>query len=189
MEVQKDSRLWRIPKLDTRQFVVLAFLMALYLAISKLTVGTNVLKISFVFIVMSLIAKWYGPIWTVFTAIVLDIVNSTIVNPSGPFFIGFTFSAIVTALIYAIGYYHQSHLSWFRIIITQGLVVLIVNIVLNTIWLFIMYSHVHTVDTFVTLLGPRFLKSAILYPIEVIIVYAFLNNNAVKQATQKIFMS
>ncbi len=90
MSVQNSTSVrntWTLPKLDIRQFVVLALLMGLDLALGKLTVGTNVLKVSFVFVAMSLIAKWYGPIWTMFIAAILDVVNATIVNPSGTFFL------------------------------------------------------------------------------------------------------
>ncbi len=190
MSVQNSTSVrntWTLPKLDIRQFVVLALLMGLDLALGKLTVGTNVLKVSFVFVAMSLIAKWYGPIWTMFIAAILDVVNATIVNPSGTFFLGFTLSAIVAAFIYALFYYEQLHVSWLRILMAVGLITLVVHVGLNTVWLFIMYSHVHTVDSFITLLIPRAIKSAMMYPIQVIITYAFLNNTAVKQATKQIF--
>lgn len=178
---------WSLPKLDIRQFVVLALLMAFDIALGKLTVGTSVLKVSFVFVAMSLIAKWYGPIWTMIIAATLDIVNATIINPSGAFFFGFTLSAVSSGLIYALFYYNQEHVSWYRVLAAVGLITLVVNIGMNTLWLFIMYSQVQTWHTFVTLLLPRAIKSIIMYPIQVIITYIFLNNTAVKQATKQIF--
>lgn len=181
----KDT--WSLPKLDIRQFVVLALLIALDIALGKLTVGTNVLKISFVFVAMSLIAKWYGPLWTMLIAAILDVVNATIITPSGAFFLGFTLSAVSAGLIYALFYYNQAHVSWWRILGAVGLITLVVNIGMNTLWLFIMYSQVQTWHTFVTLLLPRAIKSIIMYPIQVIITYIFLNNAAVKQATKQIF--
>ena len=178
---------WSLPKLDVRQFVVLALLIGLDIALGRLTVGTNVLKISFVFVAMSLIAKWYGPLWTMLIATILDVVGATIINPSGAFFLGFTLSAITAGLIYALFYYNQAHVSWVRVLIAVGLVTFVVNASMNTLWLFIMYSQVHTWDTFVTLLIPRLIKSIMMYPIQVIVTYAFLNNAAVKQATKQIF--
>lgn len=192
MFVQKVSGItnkWALPKLDSRQLVVLALLMGLDLVLGKLTIGTNVIKVGFVFIAISLIAKWYGPLWTMLIALVLDVVNITIVNPTGVFFIGFTVSAVFSALVYALGYYQQDYVGWLRIILVVGVITLVVNIFLNTVWLFIMYSHLHNMTTFMTLLGPRFVKSVIVFPIQVLITYAVLNNGAVKQATKKIFMS
>lgn len=185
--ITNDKALWSLPKLDIRQFVVLALLMGLDIALGKLTVGTNVLKISFVFVAMSLIAKWYGPLWTMLIATILDVVNATVISPSGTFFLGFTLSAISAGLIYALFYYEQVHVSWLRIIIAVGLVTVVVNIGMNTLWLFIMYTRVHTWDTYFALILPRMIKSAIMYPIQVIITYLFLNNAAVKQATKQIF--
>ena len=178
---------WSLPKLDVSQFVVLALLVGLDIVLGKLTVGTNVLKISFVFVAMSLIAKWYGPVWTMMIATILDVVGATIINPSGTFFLGFTLSAITAGLIYALFYYNQVHVSWLRILGAVGLVTFVVNAGMNTLWLFIMYSQVHTWDSFVTILIPRLIKSIMMYPIQVIVTYAFLNNAAVKQATKKIF--
>lgn len=112
MFVQKVSGItnkWALPKLDSRQLVVLALLMGLDLVLGKLTIGTNVIKVGFVFIAISLIAKWYGPLWTMLIALVLDVVNITIVNPTGVFFIGFTVSAVFSALVYALGYYQQDY--------------------------------------------------------------------------------
>lgn len=192
MFVQKVSGItnkWVLPKLDSRQLVVLALLMGLDLVLGKLTIGTNVIKVGVVFIAISLIAKWYGPLWTMLIALVLDVVNITIVNPTGVFFIGFTVSAVFSALVYALGYYQQDYVGWLRIILVVGVITLVVNIFLNTVWLFIMYSHVHNMTTFMALLGPRFVKSVIVFPIQVLITYAVLNNGAVKQATKKIFMS
>ena len=74
MFVQKISGItnkWALPKLDSRQLVVLALLMGLDLVLGKLTIGTNVIKVGFVFIAISLIAKWYGPLWTMLIALVL----------------------------------------------------------------------------------------------------------------------
>ena len=38
---------------------------------------------------MSLIAKWYGPLWSALIAAILDVIGATIINP-GAFFVGFT---------------------------------------------------------------------------------------------------
>ena len=45
--MENTTRTWVFLKLDTRQFVLLAMLMALHMVLSRLTVGTNVLQVSF----------------------------------------------------------------------------------------------------------------------------------------------
>ncbi|QSB52052.1 folate family ECF transporter S component [Leuconostoc falkenbergense] len=184
--MESTSRTWVLSKLDTRQFVVLAFLMAIDMALNKFTVGTNVLQVSFSFVAMSLIAKWYGPLWSMLIAAVLDVVNITIVNP-GVFFIGFTLTAVVSTLIYALAYYRQDHTSLWRIIVAVGLVLLITNIVMNTAWLVIMYHTAHDWPSLVAFATPRIIKNLIMYPIQVAITYFFLNNPVVRRTTKIIF--
>ncbi|WP_308736781.1 hypothetical protein [Leuconostoc fallax] len=80
-------RSFSLPKLGTQQLVVLALLMALDMVLGRLSVGTNMLRISFGFVAISLIAKLYGPLWTMLVAAVLDIVGATIISPNGNFFL------------------------------------------------------------------------------------------------------
>ncbi|GMA69798.1 folate ECF transporter [Leuconostoc litchii] len=184
--MENTTRMWVFPKLDTRQFVVLALLMALHMVLSRLTVGTNVLQVSFAFVTMSLIAKWYGPLWAMLIAAVLDIVGVTIINP-GAFFIGFTLTAVVSALIYSVAYFKHDFNSWVRVMVAVGLVSLVTNIGLNSIWLVLMYHTAHDWSSFLMFITPRVIKNVIMFPIQVGISYFLLNSPIVKHTTKQIF--
>lgn len=184
--MENTARTWVFPKLDTRQFVLLAMVMALHMVLSRLTVGTNVLQVSFAFVTMSLIAKWYGPLWSMLIAAVLDIIGATIINP-GAFFLGFTFTAMISALIYSLAYFKHDKTSWWRVSIAVGLVLLITNIGLNSIWLVMMYHTAHDWPSFLTFITPRVIKNLIMFPIQVGISYFLLNNQVISHTTKKIF--
>ncbi|MCF7523620.1 hypothetical protein L3X07_11405 [Levilactobacillus brevis] len=53
----------QLPKLDTLSMVTMGVLMALQLVISRFSVGNNFIKVSFTFLIVALIAKWFGPCW------------------------------------------------------------------------------------------------------------------------------
>lgn len=97
----------------------------------------------------------------------LDILKY-LVKPTGPFFIGFTFSAIVNGIIYGVFLYNKPVKIW-RIIITEFLTKAIVNCGLNTLWLSILYGK-----GFMILLSLRLIKNLIMLPIDSIILLFLL---------------
>ncbi|CAH1855292.1 folate family ECF transporter S component [Convivina intestini] len=178
---------WQLPLLNTRQLVVLALLMALSIVLGRLSFSLPLLQIGFTFIATSLIAKWYGPLWSMLIAAVMDVLKFFLFPTGAGFFLGFTVSAILAALIYANGYYQQDHVSWLRVIITVSLVIFIVNVGLNSLWLNMMYSRIHSWQTFVSFITPRLVKNVLFLPVQVGMTYYLLNNDLVKRVTQQFF--
>ncbi|CAK8054920.1 folate family ECF transporter S component [Eupransor demetentiae] len=180
------AKKWVLPKLDTRQLVLLAFLMALSLILGRFgTVSTQFIQVGFTFVATSLIARWYGPIWAVLTASILDVVKVMLMG--GQYFIGFTVTAAAAALIYGWGYYRVDKISWLRVAITVALVTFIVNLGLNTINLILMYQPVHSWSSFWAFITPRFIKNLTVYPIQVLVSYFVLNNPVINRLTKDIF--
>ncbi|MBU7455990.1 folate family ECF transporter S component [Leuconostoc fallax] len=180
-------RSFSLPKLGTQQLVVLALLMALDMVLGRLSVGTNMLRISFGFVAISLIAKLYGPLWTMLVAAVLDIVGATIISPNGNFFFGFTLSAIVAGLIYGTAYYGYEHTRLLRVVIAVILVSIIINLISNTLWLQMMYHPISNWQTFYAFITPRLIKQIIFVPIQILITYIFLNNAIIKHLITELF--
>lgn len=156
----------QLPKLDTLSMVTMGLLMALQLVISRFSVGNRFLKFSFTFLIVALLAKWFGPWWGMLTAALVDIVGTLMTG--GPYFVGFTLSAIIGSLIYALFLYRKP-VKWWRIIVAQLLIMVIVNIMLNSLWLVIMY---HT--PIWGILPVRLLKQAITTPIQIVLIYGLL---------------
>ena len=88
-----------------------------------------------------------------------------LVNPTGPFFPGFTISGICGGIIYGLVLYKKP-LTVKRVILANLLVTVSVNIFLNTYWLTLLYG-----DAFLVLLPARILKQAVMMPIEVVLFY------------------
>ncbi|KRL95823.1 hypothetical protein FD28_GL002051 [Levilactobacillus hammesii DSM 16381] len=161
----------RLPKLSTLSLVTMGLLMALQLVIKSFSVGPAFLKFSFTFLVAALIARLFGPWWGMMTAAVVDVVGTLM--SGGPFFIGFTLSAVLGSLIYAL-FLYQKPASWTRLIIAQVIISLVVNALLNTLWVAIMYK-----TPFWGLLPVRLLKEGIMTPIQVILLFLLFKSHVV----------
>ena len=171
-------------RLNTRAVALLGILLALQLLIGRFSVGPNFLKISFGFIVVVTIARWFGPYWGVLTAIVHDLI-STAINGHA-FFFGFMLSAIVGAIIYGVSFYNRTTISWTRTIVTVALVLLFVNTLMNTTWV-LMMGNITNFDTIMSMIQIRGLKQIIMLPIQVIITYSILNNKALNDLMTRVF--
>ena len=124
---------------------------------------SDFIQITFVFTVYIVAAIMYGPAVSGVVAVCVDILKF-LIKPTGAFFPGFTVSAILTGTIYGISFYRRK-VSFWRILITQLVIDLVVHIVLNTVWLSMMYNKAG-----LFLLPARALKTLALFPIEIIIV-------------------
>ncbi|HIW72510.1 MAG TPA: folate family ECF transporter S component [Candidatus Levilactobacillus faecigallinarum] len=162
----------QLPKLDTLSMVTMGLLMAMQLVLSRFTIGNQFLRLSFTFLVVALIAKWFGPWWGMMTAALVDVVGTLLTG--NPYFVGFTISAILGSLIYALFLYHHE-VTWTRLIIAQLLIALVVNTLLNTWWLNIMYQ-----TPFWGLLPMRALKQVIVSPIQVVLLYLLLKSHVIQ---------
>ena len=89
-----------------------------------------------------------------------------LVHPTGAFFPGFTISGAISGMIYGIILYKKP-LQIKRILLANGLVMILVNILLNTYWLTLLYGQ-----GFMAILPVRVLKEIILYPIYVALFYS-----------------
>ena len=95
----------------------------------------------------------FGPVVGSIFGGMLDILKY-VIKPSGPFFFGFTFNAMVTIK---------------RILVAEFLTKLIVNCLLNTLWISMLYGK-----GFFALLPLLVLKNAIMLPIDTCILFFVL---------------
>ncbi|MDT6980683.1 folate family ECF transporter S component [Levilactobacillus zymae] len=168
----------QLPKLDTLSMVTMGLLMAVQLVVSRFTISNQFMRLSFTFLVAALLAKWFGPWWGMMTAALVDIVGTLMTG--GPYFVGFTISAIVGSLIYALFFYRQP-ITWWRIIVAQLLVVVLVNIGLNSEWLVIMY---HT--PLWGILPVRLMKEAVTTPIQIVLLYVVLKSHVIQNLEHRL---
>lgn len=125
------------------------------------------LKIGFSSIPNEIVAYLFGPVVAPCFGAVMDILKYMI-KPTGAFFPGFTITAIVAGLINGMLLYRK-RVQFVRVIITQFIVIVVCDIVLNTFWLSILYGK-----GFMVILPIRIIKNLIMWPIESIILFIIL---------------
>lgn len=151
---------------DIRKLSAMAMMLALAVVLgfyATVQVG-DFMRIGFAFIPNELTGMLFGPAAGGILAALADIVKY-LVKPIGAFFPGFTLSALLGGLIYGIVLYKKP-LSLKRVIVANALVTVFVNLLLNTFWLTILYGN-----GFMALLPARFVKEAVLLPIDVVLYY------------------
>lgn len=157
----------------SKKVILTAVLLALLVVLSRfLSIKTPLMKISFAFVPTMLCATWLGPKWTILLNLLGDLIGATLF-PTGPFFIGYTVSTVVSAFIYGIFLYQKTEKSLSqkqliaRAIIATLLVAVIVNMGLNTLW-----TSITAGKAFWPLLGTRIVKQLVMVPIHVVVFLA-----------------
>lgn len=167
----------------TKKMILSALMLTLSIVLSRfLSIKTPLLAISFNFVPILLSAIWLGPKYTVVISGLSDVIGA-ILFPFGEFFIGFTISSILSGLIYGLILYKKDReLSKkeliIRLIIASFIVTIFIYIILNTLWLVIMYDK-----AFFVIVGSRAIKELIMLPIQIITI--FLLVQGLKPITEK----
>lgn len=154
-----------------KKIILTALLLAMLIILSRfLSIKTPLLKISFAFIPTMLCAIWLGPKWAVLLNVLGDVIGATLF-PTGPYFVGYTISTAITALIYGLLIYKKEANTYtekqfiIRVIISVILVTAISNIGLNTLWV-----SITTGKALIVLLGTRIVKELVMIPIQIIVI-------------------
>lgn len=150
---------------NLKTLAMTAMLLAIAVVLGFYTLQlTEYIKIGFAFIANELTGMMFGPVVGSVMGGLADIVKY-LVKPTGPFFPGFTISGFFAGLIYGLILYKKP-LSLKRIILANGLVTVLINLLLNTYWLTLLYGN-----AFVALLPARAVKQIIMLPIEIVLFY------------------
>ncbi len=150
---------------NVRTLAISAMLAAIntVLGLSSIMIGDFV-KIGFSFLATGLAGILYGPITAGILGGLGDILNY-LVKPAGPFFPGFTLSAVLSGFIYGF-FLYKKPVSIRRIFFARLIIVIFIDLALSTIWLSLLSGK-----AFFILLPMRTLKAAIMLPVETGILY------------------
>ena len=129
----------KLLKTDLQRLIFLGIIVAMKIILGQFSVGPATVKVGLGFIGSVLLGYFFGPVWGTIGGGISDLVASAIFGNQGGFFIGFTLTAMVGPLIYALFLYNKPVKIW-RIVVSTILVTIIVNIGMNTLWLHIMYN-------------------------------------------------
>ncbi len=110
-----------------------------------------------------LFGPWIGAIF----GGTMDIVK-WFLSGDGDFFPGFTITAMLGAVIYGLFLYNKP-LKWWRVIAAQLTVKVVCNLILNTLWLNLLYGQ-----AIAAILPGRIVSNAVMLPVDTIIMMILL---------------
>ncbi|MDD7511568.1 MAG: folate family ECF transporter S component [Peptostreptococcaceae bacterium] len=140
----------------TTKIIVIALLIAAEVVLTRfLSIQLPTMRIGFGFIPIAIAAMLYGPVWAGLAHTVSDLLGIFLFPAVGGFFPGFTLTACLTGVIFGLVLYKKD-VNILRAFISALLVVLFLNLILDTYWLVIL-----TGKGFTVLLPARILKCAI----------------------------
>lgn len=151
--------------MKTKKLALLTILMAMNIAISFVfvPVGEN-LRIYFTFIITMMVAANFSLSVCLIHAIIEDLL-SFFLFPTGPFFIGYTLSAVLSIFIYWLFLHKKVDIK--NVIFARATVNIFVNIGLGSLWSSILYSN-----GFIYYAAKSIFKNLALLPIEILIFMA-----------------
>lgn len=171
-DLKDIKEIFRSPKMNIYSISLLGILMALSVVLNNVSTIrlTRDLRFSLAFVGTVIIAYYFGPLWTSGINGILNLLIFFIFSNGDQFFIGFTFSAILSGFIYGICFYPHKISMW-RSIVAVLLVTVIVNFFLNSLWSSILYHK-----PLWLVFTQRGLKQVIMFVPQVVITYFILNS-------------
>lgn len=137
---------------------------SIILGMFSINIG-NYIRVSFSSIPNGMIAYLFGPVVGGLFSGSLDVLKY-LIKPAGAFFPGLTMVTVLAGIMYGCMYYKKP-ITLSRILVTKFLVMLVCNVVLNTLCLSILYGK-----GFMVLLPARALKNLVMWPIDSMIFYS-----------------
>lgn len=137
---------------------------AIILGMFSIEIG-NFVRITFSSIPNGVIGYLFGPVVGGIFAGVLDVLKF-IAKPTGAFFPPLTLVTILAGVMQGCMYYKRP-ITLPRVFVTKFIVMLVCNVILNTMCLSVLYG-----DAFMSLIGLRALKNLIMWPIDSVIFYS-----------------
>ena len=139
---------------------------AIILDVFSIQLGSYI-KITFSSIPNGIISYLFGPVVGGLFSGSLDVLKY-LLKPTGAFFPGFTLVTALAGILYGIMYYRKP-VTLKRILISKLVVMLICNVLLNTLCLSLLYGK-----GFMVLLPARVLKNLVMWPIDSMIFYTLI---------------
>ncbi len=168
--VNETRSLWKSSLAEMKRvksICIAAMMMALNTLLGYLSIIVipKLLTISFASLALGACAMCCGPLLTAVMAAIADILKY-ILRPNGAFFLGFTLNEFLVGMIYGCLFYRKAQISLKRCIFARLLIVILINLILTPLWLYILYGN-----SFWAMLGLRLAKNALMFPIDVALLY------------------
>ena len=156
---------------STRMLAMLGVLLALDIVLTRfLSITAWNIRIGFGFVPVVLAAMLFGPLPAAIMAALADFLGA-ILFPTGPYFPGFTLTACLTGLTFGLLIYKKHSLK--NTVLAVVIVQFILGLLLNTLWISILYS-----SPFVPLLATRVVQSVFLSVVQIVTIQALAQVSA-----------
>lgn len=163
-------------RFSAKDIAVIGLMIAIKVVLTRfLAVETQFVRVSFTFIPTILLALMYGPWVSGFAGGGADLLGFFLFPKGFPFSPGFTISAAIGPMIYAFILY-KKRLSLGRLITANLAVTVLVNVGLNSLWLYILYDQ-----AFWGMLPIRLGENILTLPIEIAIIYWITGNPSIQR--------
>lgn len=154
---------------SVRYIAVMAIFIALKAVLSSIFIPVSEnLRISITFLLSSSEAIIIGPVAAMASGAITDI-TGFMLHPTGPFFIGYTVSAMLGGLVYGLFFYCQ-RITVLKITLAKLIVNAFVNVLLGSLWSAAMYSK-----GYLFYAAKSVVKNALMLPIEVALMVLLFN--------------
>ena len=156
---------------NTRMLAILGVLLALDIVLTRfLSIAAWNIRIGLGFVPVVLAAMLFGPLPAAIMAALADFLGA-ILFPTGPYFPGFTLTAFLTGLTFGLLIYKKPGLR--NTVLAVVIVQFILGLLLNTLWISILYS-----SPFAPLLATRAVQSAFLSVVQIVTIQALAQLSA-----------
>ncbi len=147
--------------------------MAIFIALKVVTSTTAIpvaenLKVGIGFVIVAIEASILGPVAGPISAAITDIVGFAMF-PDGPFFAGYTLTAVLGSMIYSL-FLYKKEITVLRITFAKVLNNYLVNVLLGSLWSSMLYGKAYYVYFLRSLT-----KNTILLPLEIILLVIVFN--------------
>lgn len=162
-------------RITARTIAMMGILMAMQLILTRfLSIQTPIVRIGFSFIPTAIMAMMFGPLLTGAGSVLSDFIGITLFPTSGAYFPGFSLSAFLSGVLYG-WFFYKKDMTWQRILLANVIILIVVDLVMNTYWLYLMMG-----PGIIAQIPLRLVKSLIILPIKVGVMYALGNKGILR---------
>ena len=151
-----------------RTVAVCGMLLALKLVLGLFTINvSSILKVGFAYLPVAAAGMLFGPVVGGVVGAAGDILGYFL-QPTGPYFPGFTFDAFLSGFVYGLLLYRRPVKLW-RTFTSKVLVTLLVSFLMNPLWLSILYGR-----AFFAVVSARAAANLAMIPVDTAILFSLL---------------
>lgn len=154
---------------DVRVLTTCAMMLALATVLGFFKVPiTQILELRFSFLPLACTGMLFGPALGGIIGALSDIFGY-LARPTGPFFPGFTVSAIISGIIYG-SILHNKEITIRRLVVAHLVHSVVITFGLNPLWLSMLYGK-----ALLAVMSARVFKTVVMFPVEVALLWFILS--------------